>query len=482
MNTVVRSCLLPREAKNTRRRRGNSRPTTSASGQYDIAGRMDRLPLSRLHLVILATCACGFTFDILEITLGSGLSTIFSSGAHRMDSARLSWLISAVYVGAIVGAPALGWIADRVGRKAVLMAALLWVAFASIALAARDSLGWLLTFRFMAGLALGAYPPLMMAYLTDVLPPSQRGRLILILCAVSALGPMSGLLLLSWLTPLHPFGIDAWRWLFVLGGIGAACGGALFRWIPESPRWLSAIGKPLLAQSAFQRFERSSALWVSAVKPPIRLASPYRGKASAGGGTAATSGQPTSHRRYLFLGAALYFLSPWATTAFPLLSGPVFLEKGIKLSATLLYLAISTVGQLAGAVLAATFADRIQRRDAIVLCAAVMALAALTFALSFTPFWLAVSNFTFSVAAGLFLPALAVYVAELFPTGTRGSASATTWSLNRLGAVLALLILVPMLQGHGVTAIFSIIAVTLAAGIALIVLYGPRGRAGQAID
>ena len=307
----------------------------------DIAARMDRLPVSRLHLGILVICACGFTFDLIEITLGGGLSAIFSAAPHKVDPSQLAWLIAAVYAGAIVGAPTLGWLADRLGRKTVLMGALLWISASSIALALRDDILWLTCFRLIAGLALGAYPPLMFAYLTDVLPPGHRGRLILLLCAVSALGPPAGFLLLRYLTPLHPFGLDAWRWLFLIGGIGAACGGALFRRIPESPRWLMAMSKAHLAETAFARFKSSRLLWSSATiaAPASRFAGrrPLASLAEAGPSSVLKS----DHRFHLVFSAALFFLSPWATTAFPLLSGPVFLEKGIKLSATLLYLAIS---------------------------------------------------------------------------------------------------------------------------------------------
>jgi MFS transporter, putative metabolite:H+ symporter len=452
------------------------------SAESNLPVRMDRLPVTRLHLTILVICACGFTFDLLEITLGSGLSAIFSVAPHKIDPAQLSWLIAAMYLGAIVGAPVLGRLGDRLGRKTVLMGALFWMAASSIALALREDIVWLTCLRLIAGLALGAYPPLMFAYLTDLLPPGHRGRLILILCGASALGPPTGFLLLRYLTPLHPFGFEAWRWLFVFGGIGAACSGMLFQRLPESPRWLMAIGKIRPAEAALARFERSKMFWKSAISAQSPMPLADRQELITVAGSDSTNLFKASHRFYLILAASLFFLSPWATTAFPLLSGPVFLEKGVKLSATLLYLAISTIGQLAGMLLGAVFADRIQRRDAIVLCAAVMAVAALMFAGSREPLWLILSNFTFSVAAGIFLPALTLYVAELFPTGIRSSGLSTTWAINRVGSVLALLILVPMLRGSGVTVIFAIIAVTLATGIALIVSFGPRGKAGRSVD
>ena len=451
------------------------------SAEVNLAARMDRLPVTRLHLAILVICAGGFIFDLLEITLGSGLSAIFSAVPHKIDPAQLSWLIAAVYLGAIVGAPVLGWLGDRFGRKTVLMGALFWIAGSSIALALREDILWLTCFRLIAGLALGAYPPLMFAYLTDLLPPAHRGRLILILCAVSALGPPIGFLLLRYLMPLHPFGLEAWRWLFILGGIGAACSGALFQRIPESPRWLMAIGKTRLAEAALAKFERSKTFWTPSIGT-LRLTPVAERRESTSAATGSTSLFGGSQRVYLMLSAILCFLSPWATTAFPLLSGPVFLEKGVKLPATLLYLAISTLGQLAGMLLGAVFADRIQRRDALVLCAAVMAVASLMFAASREPLWLILSNLTFSVAAGLFLPALTLYVAELFPTAIRSAALSATWATNRIGSVLALLILVPMLRSSSVTVIFAIIAVTLVSGIALLVSFGPRGKAGKSVD
>jgi putative MFS transporter len=452
------------------------------SAELDLAARMDRLPVSRLHLAILVICACGFVFDLLEITLGSGLSAIFSVAPHKVDPTQLAWLIAAVYIGAIVGAPILGWLGDRLGRKTVLTGALFWIAASSLALTVREGIVWLTCFRLIAGLALGAYPPLMFAYLTDLLPPDHRGRLILILCAASALGPPFGFLLLRYLTPLQPFGFEAWRWLFVFGGIGAACSGMLFQRLPESPRWLMAKARIGPAEAALARFERSRIFWKSAIGSQTRIPLADRQELATAPGPDSTNLFKATHRSHLILAASLFFLSPWATTAFPLLSGPVFLEKGVNLSATLLYLGISTLGQLAGMLLGAQFADRIQRRDAIVLCAAVMAVAALMFADSREPLWLIVTNLTFSVAAGIFLPALTLYVAELFPTGIRSSALSATWAINRVGSVLALLILVPMLRGSSVATIFAIMAVTLATGIGLIICFGPRGKAGRSVD
>jgi MFS transporter, putative metabolite:H+ symporter len=107
-------------------RRSRSAPVSRYPLTYavSIAERLDRLPLTRLHVAILAVCAGGFAFDLLEVALGGALSAVFSVPPHRIDASQLSQLIAAVYIGAIIGAPLLGWLADRFGRKRLLMAAL----------------------------------------------------------------------------------------------------------------------------------------------------------------------------------------------------------------------------------------------------------------------------------------------------------------------------------------------------------------------
>ncbi len=203
----------------------------------DLAGigwRLDRLPVTYLHLATMAVCAFGFTFDLLEIGLGNVMSAVFSISPSIMGSSRLSWLLSAAFLGAIVGAPSLGWYADRHGPKRTLAYALLLLAPASLALAGSRQFGWMLTYRLLSGVALGAYPPLMIVYLTEILPPARRGMLILMVVACASFGPPAGIFLVRWLGSTHPMGFEAWRWGFIVGGMGAAAAGAAFAFLPES--------------------------------------------------------------------------------------------------------------------------------------------------------------------------------------------------------------------------------------------------------
>jgi putative MFS transporter len=438
------------------------------TGSSDVAGRLDRLPVTALHVAATALCAAGFMFDLMEITFGSVLSAVFSSPPHAVPAAQLSILLSSVYVGAVIGAPAMGWWADRHGRRNTLMGLLIWLSLMSVAAAFSTDVVSLTWLRGLAGLALGAYPPLVIAYLTDILPPRRRGLLILLTVGIASLGPVAGVFFIRSLASAQWLGLDAWRWGFLLGGSGAAVCGLLFRALPESPRWLLAKGRDAEAQAACSNFEQSRVVGVFREHAPA-AASP----APARGG-AETARIPSLARTRALVGG-LFLLSPWSTVAFPLLTGAILTQRGFKLSDALLYVGMSNFGSLAGALLAATVIDRIDRKLALAACAVVMMVSGAGFLASDAPGWLMLTSIGFSLAGFLYVSTINLYGAELFPTETRAASISGSWALNRLGAAVAPLLLLPLLHSGGPSAMFVVIAGTLAATLFLLRV-APPGR------
>src|SRR5882724_12506129 len=222
--------------------------------------QLDRLPVTPLHLAIAAVCALGLMFDVIEAALGNALSAVFSSPPHQVAPYQLSLLLGSVFAGGAIGAPLLGWFADRHGRRLALGASLLALTATSLMAAASSDIAWLTIFRALSGMALGAYPPLMVAYLSDVLPPARRGMLILLVGAIGFLGAPAVIFLVRWLTPLQPFGLEGWRCALIIGAIGAAAVGIAFRKLPESPRWLSTTARDAEAATVYARFLRSAGI------------------------------------------------------------------------------------------------------------------------------------------------------------------------------------------------------------------------------
>jgi MFS transporter, putative metabolite:H+ symporter len=438
-----------------------------------VEARLDALPVTPLHWAIVVVCALGLMFDVIEAALSNALSAVFSAPPHRVAQLQLSLLLASVFAGGAIGAPLLGLLADRHGRRLALGAALLVLAATSLLAAASTDILWLTIFRTLSGLALGAYPVLMVAYLSDVLPPARRGRMILLCAAIGFLGAPAVVFLVRFLTPLAPLGFDGWRWVLVIGAVGSAAVGVSFRWLPESPRWFAAAGRDAQAEAVFRRFGHSAGLAAPPVHIGPRPAEERDSFWSASGGR---------HRARAALLTAMYFLSPWATVGFPLLSGAVLVEKGFRVADSLLYLGVSMFGPTLGVLAGAFVIDRVERRTALVLTAGAMALIGLAFAASNDPTTLMVLGLAFLLIGAVYVAVITVYDAELFPTAMRASVSSTTWAANRVASALAPLALLPLLKSYGALAMFGVIAAALAVSIVLVLAFGPRGLARQPVE
>jgi putative MFS transporter len=428
-----------------------------------VAERLDRVPFTRLHAFAVVLCAIGFGFDLLEMMLGSVLAAVFSSPPQVAAPAQLSMLLSSVFVGAAIGAPLSGWLADRHGRRLTLIGLLLLLCVGSLAAASSADITGVTAWRCLSGLALGGFPPLVITYLTDLLPAGRRGPFMMVTIGVATLGPAAGIFLVRALTPLQPLGLEAWRWGFIFGGAGSGLAGLLFLLLPESPRWLAARLRMADADRACLRFERAPAL-LPATAPAQAVA-----KADA-----------AVPRRSWPLAAALSFLSPWSTVAFPLLSGAILAQKGFKLTDTLLYVGLSTFGPFFGNLLVATVIDRIGRRAAMIACSIGMMAAGAVFVASGSAVLLIASSFAFTLLVSMQLSFLNLYLSELFPTETRGRAVAGAWACNRVGAAIGPLLLLPLLHGKGPYPMFGVIAASLLAGVILLV-FSPAGAARRAV-
>jgi putative MFS transporter len=440
-----------------------------------VAARLDRLPVTALHWAIVVVCALGLLFDVVEAALSNALSAVFSAPPHRVPQFQLSLLLGSVFAGGAIGAPLLGLFADRYGRRLALGGALLLLTATSLLAAASTDIFGLTVCRALSGLALGAYPPLMVAYLADVLPPARRGRMLLICGAIGFLGAPAVVFLMRWLTPLAPLGFEGWRWTLVIGAVGAAAVGIAFRWLPESPRWLAATGQRAEAEAAGQRFERAAG-----VRPAPATAAAQAAPAAERQGFWSPAGR--RYRLRAALVAALYFLSPWATIGFPLLSGAVLIEKGFSVADSLLYVGVAMFGPTIGVLAGAFLIDRIERRSALALAAGAMALSGLAFAASDAPLPLMILGVAFNLVGAIYIAGLSVFDAELFPTAMRASVSSTTWAVNRVASAIVPLALLPLLKSAGALAMFSVIAAALFASIVLLLLFGPRRLTRQPVE
>ena len=423
----------------------------------------DELPMTWLHLLVVFTCALGFSFDLAEIAFANILSTVFSAPPDMVDGQTLAFLLAAVYVGGIIGAPLGGWLADRLGRRSTMILTLTLLAATSLAAALLHGMLPLIVARGLSGLALGAYPPLMVAYLTDVLPPARRGPFVMVAIAIGYVGPPALIFMVRWLTPLTPLGLEAWRWAFLVGGVGAAVCALLFWTVPESGKWLLSKGRSEDAVRTLEFYRRS------------RIALPY----AAPPASRAILDEPLSRQafwqRVAYLVVA-YFLTPWATVGFTLLAGAVLIQKGIRVQDSLLYVGVSNFGPILGTIVGSFLIDRVNRKVALVVLAGMLALFGLAFGAVDGAVPLMTTGLIFNLLTSAFLPVLVLYAAELFPTSQRGLASSLGWASTRVASAIVPLALLPLLRSSGAVPMFGVVAGTLVLFSAFVWIVGPKGR------
>jgi MFS family permease len=214
-------------------------PTTSAV-QTDIPFRLDRLPWSRFHLLVVFGLGITWILDGLEVTIVGSLGPALQSGdTLGLSSTNLGSIASFYVLGAVIGALGFGWITDRFGRRLVFYITLI-LYLAGVLLSALAWNFWSFAlFRFLTGLGIGGEYAAVNSAIDELIPAKYRGRVDLIVNGSFWLGAACGALATPFLLNPNIFPINfGWRLGFGIGGILGSAILLLRRFVPESPRWL----------------------------------------------------------------------------------------------------------------------------------------------------------------------------------------------------------------------------------------------------
>jgi MFS transporter, SP family, arabinose:H+ symporter len=192
------------------------------------------------YLVLLAAAAALggllFGFDIAIIT-GAGPFLMEHFGLNDLG---LGWAFSSLLFGCVLGSLAAGRFADRYGRKTIMSWVAVLFALTSIAAALAPTFHVFVAARFGGGLAVVAVSLLAPMYISEVSPPSMRGRM----GALYQMSIVIGILIsygINYL--LRNSGPDNWRWMFATGIFPSILFFVLMRLAPETPRFLMMAGR-----------------------------------------------------------------------------------------------------------------------------------------------------------------------------------------------------------------------------------------------
>jgi AAHS family 4-hydroxybenzoate transporter-like MFS transporter len=205
----------------------------------DVGALVDRSGIGRAQWGVIGLCALVALLDGLDLQ-SIGLAAPAMGAQLHIPPQSFGIVFSAALAGLALGAFILGPVADRVGRKGVLVAATLCFGVFTLATAYVGSLGELLIFRFLAGAGLGGAMPSFISLASEYVPAARRAGIVSLLWAGFPLGGVVGGLVGSRIIPAY-----GWPSIFILGGaVPILVALLLLLALPESVAFLINRGRP----------------------------------------------------------------------------------------------------------------------------------------------------------------------------------------------------------------------------------------------
>jgi MFS family permease len=232
-------------------------PAPSDVFSTDIPARLDRLPFSRFHWLVIVALGVTWILDGLEVTLVGALApAIAGPQGLSLDPGQIGLTGSAYILGAVLGALLFGRLTDSFGRRRLFTITVGVYLAATIASGFSWDFWSFMAFRFITGAGIGGEYGAVNSAIQELIPARRRGYTDLAINGSFWIGAAIGAV--GSLIVLDPHIIDqalGWRLAFVLGGALALVIIFVRRYIPESPRWLLVHGRPEEAEAVVRGIE-----------------------------------------------------------------------------------------------------------------------------------------------------------------------------------------------------------------------------------
>ncbi len=426
--------------------------------------RLDRLPISRFHWRLLALIGSGILLDTFDINLASGvLGALVKTGWSDLNHNAM--FISATFAGMMLGAWLAGLLGDRYGRRFSYQFNLLLFGIASLACAVAPSINSLIAARFVAGLGLGAEVVVGYATFTEFIPPDSRGRWA---GALGAIG--SSALFLSSVMALFVIPNFGWRWMFVPVGLGSIVIWYLRKAMPESPRWLEAVGRLEEADAVLNRIEAEVAR--TGPLPPVIVTGPSTTiPRSVGSLFRGELLKRTIVGSVMMIGlnTVIYGFITWL---------PSFLvHQGVGINQSLVANVLMTFGGPVGTLIGLYLSDKWGRKPTLIAFSIAAGLLATAYAGSKDPPLL--TFLSFALVAAIYVDVVitwSLYVPELFPTDLRLRGAGFCNTIGRFATILTPYLAVTIFSRSGLVGVMALLVGTQVVQVLVLATLGIETR------
>jgi len=443
-----------------------------------VLARLDRLPMSKPHYMLLLAGGLGYTFDAMDISLvGFLLPTL--SKEWGLSNSALGLLGAAAPFGYLFGALIAGMLGDRFGRKPVMLCALLvYTAFTLVGAIAPNFEVFALA-RILAGVGIGAESAIIAPYLSEFVPPHKRGWFTGSLAGFFAFGFVLSALIGRFIVPLP----NGWRWAQVI------CVVPIFmvlwwrRSLSESPRYLLAHGRAAEADTIVTKFEAKVRKATGRELP--QPASGVQDKDLMVSNTSFRAAfkfvLSAGMRRRTLVVWGIWFVNVFGSYGFFTWIPTLLVQRGIDITKSFDFSIIIFAAQIPGYFSAAWVSEWLDRKYTIAVY--LLGGAASAYWLSQAPNDLTVliSGAVLSFFMTGATAATYAYTPELFPTWARASATGLASSIARIGSISAPVIIGAISLTWGFAGVFGLTSGIMLAGVIAVMVFGPKAR-GRSLE
>ncbi|MCA0177294.1 MAG: MFS transporter [Proteobacteria bacterium] len=437
----------------------------STAQSIDIPFVIDRNKVSASQLWILVMVGITVLMDGFDVqAMGYVAPAIIKDWG--VSKAELGPVFGAGLLGMLVGSLTLSVLADKIGRRPVLIWATVFFALCMLATTHVTTIPQLQAIRFITGLGLGAIMPNAMALAGEFSPKSKRVTLMMLVSCGYTVGAMLGGLLSAWMIP-------AWGWqsVFYLGGVfPLLMAVVMYFFLPESMQFLVLKGRRLDAVARTLR----------KVDPALQIDAGTRYSVPE----ARHSGAPVVELFRQGRGAAtvllwvvnfmnllnLYFLSSWLPT--------IATGAGLSTSTAVLVGTALQAGGVLGTLLMGPAIDRFGFFKVLVPC---LAVAALTITMIGQPsialpmLFLVVAVTGFAIIGGQ--PAVNALAATYYPTALRSTGVGWSLGIGRFGSIVGPVLGGALIQLQWTNAqIFTAMAAPVVISVVMLLLFAGAAR------
>jgi putative MFS transporter len=381
----------------------------------------------------------------------------------------LGSFVPALFTRLFIGTMFFTQAADRFGQRTVFTLSLVWYCVATLIMAFQYTPNAVNLWRLIAGIGIGVELVTVDTYISELVPKRARGMTFAIQQSIGFI-PVPLIALLAWLlNPTSFLGLSGWRWVVIIGSVGAIIVWFARLKLPESPRWLAQQGRVDEANSVMRAIEtkveaeHGSAL--PAPAPPV-IEDGRKGRLSE-------IFNPTYRSRTIMLSVANFFqtigfygFANWVPT--------LLIAKGIHVSQTLEYSFIIAFAYPLFPLVSSWLADRIERKWQVCLSCTGIAVFGILFATQTEALPLIIIGTLQTMMNAWLSYSAHNYQSELFPTRIRATAVGFVYSWSRFSTIFTGFLIAAILQHFGVSGVFMFVASAMAVVVISIAFFGPR--------